>query len=522
MKGIGKETTEYLQKELQGVIHPWQYKDSDIHIINIESVLSDVLSNWNEEIRFRQGFAINEDKSLNIPTMFVQFNGIFNDKNKYRNFLYSLETKNTIRFKDTNNLFKPNLDFLNRFEQTYNYFYMDECNRDKRTKYLLNMDIENFNSINESARNLLYSKFKEFVKKYPELDSLVYAKIINLDKNILNLLQNFDYCFDNPKIIVENMDDKNFSKHDKYVLLFLYSLGFDIAIFSPKGLKFLDDYKINTITFDCYLNQDVESYDYRLDKEIKKEEKAEIKKIKREAHKEFLYDFLEFISFCWPILVIVVFFIIIGVIVYKNDQVSDIDKMKSIESNMNFDTPTRNAFINVKNPTIYDYPTTDYDDAISTNVSLNKNDKIKVLKENDDWIQFEDEDGDSYYIKREDVRDKYYKNKISSFTKTYYASTKIPIYRFDNTNSKVLSNYEKDDEIITIGYTKEFYQVKKDGKVGFVEKKLVKQDKDDKETKTEKTIEEDNEEDSSGWWIVVFIFFLIFFGFIIFAISELL
>lgn len=471
MKGIGKETTEYLQKELQGVIHPWQYKDSDIHIINIESVLSDVLSNWNEEIRFRQGFAINEDNSINIPTMFVQINGIFNDKNKYREFLDSLETKNSIRFKNTKNLFKENTGISKKLDN----LQFEDCdlakmkiNFEKRKKYLLNTKFNTFDSINESARNLLYLKFKEFVNNYPELDSKVYSKIINLDKKILNLLQNFDYCFANPKIIVENMNDKEFYNEDKYVLMFLYSLGFDIVIFSPKGLKFLDDYKINSITLDSYLNQDIESYDYRADKDIKKEEKDKLKKEKKTLKKKRFSNFLSM----FPILIILIGIILCICIAIYEDNLSEEAKMKHIESSMNFETPTRIAYVDSDNPTIYNYPTDDYESSINENISLDKNDEIEVVKENSTWVQFK-ESNTLYYIKKDDIRDKYYQKDINTFELNLVANKKTPIYQMEDKNSEVIANYKKDDNIVAIGYTKDFYQVKKGNKVGFIEKDLI-------------------------------------------------
>ena len=60
---------------------------------------------------------------------------------------------------------------------------------------------------------------------------------------------------------------------------------------------------------------------------------------------------------------------------------SEESKMKHIESSMNFETPTRIAYVDSKNPIIYDYPTDDYDASINKNISLNKDDEIEVVKE---------------------------------------------------------------------------------------------------------------------------------------------
>ena len=43
----------------------------------------------------------------------------------------------------------------------------------------------------------------------------------------------------------------------------------------------------------------------------------------------------------------------------------------------------------------------------------------------------------------------------------------------EDKNSEVIANYKKDENIGAIGYTKDFYQVKKGNKVGFIEKDLI-------------------------------------------------
>lgn len=48
----------------------------------------------------------------------------------------------------------------------------------------------------------------------------------------------------------------------------------------------------------------------------------------------------------------------------------------------------------------------------------------------------------------------------------------------EDKNSEVIANYEKDDDIVAIGYTKDFYQVKKGNNIGFIEKDLINLEED--------------------------------------------
>lgn len=178
-----------------------------------------------------------------------------------------------------------------------------------------------------------------------------------------------------------------------------------------------------------------------------------------------------------PILIILTGIILCICIAIYEDNLSEEAKMKHIESSMNFETPTRIAYVDSDNPTIYDYPTDDYESNINENISLDKNDEIEVVKENSTWVQFK-ESNTLYYIKKDDIRDKYYKNDIDNFALNLVAKQEIPIYQMEDKNSEVIANYEKDDDIVAIGYTKDFYQVKKGNNIGFIEKDLINLEED--------------------------------------------
>lgn len=497
IKGIGKETTEELRRNIPSYISPWQYKDSDINIINIESVLSDVITNWNQEMRFRQGFSINEDNSLNLPTFFMQINGIYNDKNKYRNFISELETKDTIRIKETKNMFK----FKSMID-------MDKLFVDGilNTNYIKKIGC-NFSSINESMEKMLYKKLQEFYKKYPNIDSTIYSKIVYLNEKYLNLLHNFDYCFSNPKILVENMDDDNFTDSDKYVLIFLYSLGFDILIFSPKGLKFLSDYKINSITLDCYLSNMQDIYDYRDDKDIQKEEKEKKKKEKdKEKNLKKMRRKEKIKTFFWISFILILILSAIGGIgyaIYYDMTLSDDARMQKYTDNLSFKTPTDVVYVNIDDINVYKYPSDDSEIYSKDTISLDKNEKLERLAFTDNWSKFKTSNGTNYYLKNSEIRESYYKDEVLTFSKNITTTKEINVYQFMNIDDEILFTYQKDDNIKIIGYTDDFYQVEKDGDIGFIEKDCIEENIDNLE------LEEDN--DSIGIIGIILIVILIIF-----------
>jgi len=82
---------------------------------------------------------------------------------------------------------------------------------------------------------------------------------LNLDKEILELIQTFDYPNKIPKLIIFDNDENVFSEEDAIVLAFLNLMCFDILIFTPTGYnniesriiqKYYDIHKLEKIKLD--------------------------------------------------------------------------------------------------------------------------------------------------------------------------------------------------------------------------------------------------------------------------------
>ena len=63
----------------------------------------------------------------------------------------------------------------------------------------------------------------------------VLAAVLHMGKEILRLIQGFDFTKKNPKIVVINTRDQQASLEDAILLTFLSRLGFDVVLFVPTG-----------------------------------------------------------------------------------------------------------------------------------------------------------------------------------------------------------------------------------------------------------------------------------------------
>lgn len=68
------------------------------------------------------------------------------------------------------------------------------------------------------------------------------AQILDLPKEILRLIQKFDFTKKNPKLIYINTGETMISLQDSILVTFLNLAGFDILFFVPTGYQSVENY----------------------------------------------------------------------------------------------------------------------------------------------------------------------------------------------------------------------------------------------------------------------------------------
>ena len=73
--------------------------------------------------------------------------------------------------------------------------------------------------------------------------------LLTLDKELLRLLQSFDFTRAIPKLLIVDASETMFSLEECVLLAFLNLVGFDIAVFTPTGYRNLETH-IRSDSFD--------------------------------------------------------------------------------------------------------------------------------------------------------------------------------------------------------------------------------------------------------------------------------
>lgn len=257
MRTMAKEVHDEIGKDIQG-IHPWQYQKLNLVSLNYEAILEDILTYWNQDARFREGFKVDND-NIYIPNFFTKVNGIHKNKNDYVKFVqYLKDAKNTL-FLDKNLSFYNILDSMNvgmgkvenfLFEKKEYEFYVKKyqkkneeesetfyypISRQNILKYkFLGYTIESKYSTFQNLTSYKQEQLIRIMNKISEEKKDEWSKTrfesfysicFSLPENIISLINNYDYSFEIPKIIFIG---DNINWETMIVLSILNEFSFDI------------------------------------------------------------------------------------------------------------------------------------------------------------------------------------------------------------------------------------------------------------------------------------------------------
>lgn len=197
---------------------------------------------WKEEAKYRPSFDASEGRVV-VPNIFAKVCGVKDENvSEYYSVIQSMITDKTILWTQIPNLpdnrpcnikaFTSQLirngqilpDVIKRHRE-YQYAYFNEDTQD----YIL-----------EKIQELLNLKWIETYDN--QFESIVLSTLLNLDKNTLQLIQNFDFTKDIPKLIIVDTNESLMSLEDSIYVTYLNLIGFDIVVFTPTGYRNLEQF----------------------------------------------------------------------------------------------------------------------------------------------------------------------------------------------------------------------------------------------------------------------------------------
>ena len=226
-----------------GFFRPWQFRNGTTKNLFFNSTLIDLENNWNEEARMRQGFAVHQ-KTVSVPNFFYEIEGEYHDTNKYKELV-----QKTVKAKQvyvSKGLIQDFLDVTIDHNQLLQLTFCQLNDGSFDPEQIKTLPFYKYSPFNDDTENFILNKINETLKD-PQLyiqpptnktDQLEFVgACLQLNKQILRLIDSFDFPFAIPKIIIFLDKEDSLDPRVAYILGFLHKVGFDILVYSPAGMS---------------------------------------------------------------------------------------------------------------------------------------------------------------------------------------------------------------------------------------------------------------------------------------------
>ena len=268
-----------------GIYRNHQYTKASA--IVLDTMFEEIEILWNEELKYRPNFSTDNGEVI-IPVFFAKVSGVKEGNPKaYWQFIKKLNTDDTIIINGQSTSFtrQTNANPYNAMGRTLgsiNPYSLGGSN-----PYSANIRTSPYNNQSSNTTQGAVSFWKNntlqrtAIKNSPEykykvlredmqnhiLDKLqmliesriikgtfengmeykIISTVLNLDREIIRKLQNFDFTKKNPKIIYINTGDNSITQEQAITLEFLSMVGFDVLFMIPTGYNNIENYYSRSI-----------------------------------------------------------------------------------------------------------------------------------------------------------------------------------------------------------------------------------------------------------------------------------
>ena len=238
----------HAERELDGVL----YQDTGLYrnqqyskanIICLQTMYEEIKILWDQELKYRPNFSTVAD-TVNIPVIYAKVSGVKNgDTPQYWQDIKTLLTEDTI--------FIDKAPYINRMEVNPVKAHATEFFRNGKLQKgkIKSHTCYQYSFLREEIQDYILSKLqmlidRKLIKGTFEngTEYTIISTVLNLPKDIVRLLQKFDFTKKNPKIVYINTKEEVMSLEDSIMMAFLNLIGFDIVFFVPTGYQSIEKY----------------------------------------------------------------------------------------------------------------------------------------------------------------------------------------------------------------------------------------------------------------------------------------
>lgn len=233
----------HAERELDTIMYQdsGMYRDKQhdmANVITLNTMYEEIAILWDEELKYRSGFEV-IDGVVNIPVIFAKVSGVKDGLlTDYWSSIKKLITEDTIVIK--------NGPYIDRLENNPVKPFVTEFYKNGRLNKTIikNHRAYQYSMLRDETQNYILDKLQLLLERKPitgmfenGTEYTVISVVLNMKKEIVRLIQKFDFTKKNPKIIYINTLEESMSLEDSILMAFLNLAGFDIVFYVPTGYQ---------------------------------------------------------------------------------------------------------------------------------------------------------------------------------------------------------------------------------------------------------------------------------------------
>ena len=233
----------HAERELDNLM----YRDSGMYrsqqyqkaaAVNLQTMYEEIVILWDQELKYRPNFSV-VNEVVNLPVIFAKVSGIKEGNvRQYWMNIKSLMTEDTFVIKRAPYLDRTRPNPVRTYAAEF--FKNGKLQRAKIKSH----SCYQYGVLREEMQEYILDKLQLLIEQRTikgtfenGTEYTIIATVLNLEKELIRMIQSFDFTKKNPKLIYIHTSEAVISLEDSILTAFLNLIGFDILFFVPTGYQ---------------------------------------------------------------------------------------------------------------------------------------------------------------------------------------------------------------------------------------------------------------------------------------------
>ncbi|WP_163183577.1 MULTISPECIES: YceG family protein [Neobacillus] len=256
-----KEIERVLNQEGSGLYKPWQLREYIPSSLTLKTTYDELFILGKEIAMIRPEFEV-KNGQVKIPSIFAKIQGVSRNRKEYWDRIHSLN-----QLEHT--LFIQRLPFSIPSSSDFRFHYRNALENDGRInpETIIQAHYWPYSYLPKGLQYGLAEAIRRLcenpglkrlsTENMEEVKIYLFTQSMFMPKNIIQLLEKFDYSQHVPKLIIFNNERTGtLSRSDAALILLLNQFGIDIILFNPTGHNDIENY-LDSQLFDIHWLEDV-------------------------------------------------------------------------------------------------------------------------------------------------------------------------------------------------------------------------------------------------------------------------